>query len=168
DRRGGGGVSQEAGEAALVETHGGQVHPHLEELSSRGAGGTALVRERPGHTDGRAVDDREGGTCGGGDLYRHAGGVIPHPLVDRGGRDGAALGESGADEEVAGGMHAAKRPASGSNRGDGVLEEPEAGGGGAAVVEAVHAGVEEHVPERGTGRVGVQVGVGEDIHDVVF
>src|SRR5262245_56201913 len=63
-------------------------------------------------------------------------------------------------------MRAAKRPV--RVRSDRVLEEPEAGGGSTAVVEAGHAGVEEHVPERGTGRVAVQVGGGEDVLDVVW
>src|SRR5262249_32928556 len=127
----------------------------------------ALVGERPGHTDGRAVDDREGGARGGGDRYRAAGGVRPQRVEDRGGRR-AAGAATRARAEGAGGMLAAKCPARDPDRADGVLEEPEAGGGGAAVVEASHAGVEEHVPERGTGRDGVQVGGGEDVLDVVF
>src|SRR5262249_26967393 len=147
----GAGLRQEGGEAA-VQAEGRQVDALLEELPGRGAVGPALVRVRPRHTDRPAVDDGEGAAVDGVAVvegHQAAGAVAPDPLEDLDRGHGAADGEIAHQQEVAvvvrAGEGAGAVAADVAALADGVDEEPEAGGGVAAVVEAVEAGVEDLV-----------------------
>src|SRR5262249_40632648 len=96
-----------------------------------------------------------------------AGGVIPYPFEDLDRRGGAADREVADEQNVAvmvspgEGMAAVLRHV--RVLADLVLEEPEAGGRVAAVVEAVHAGVQDQVAGAGIG-----VGRGVSMGDIVL
>src|SRR5439155_14577926 len=86
-------------------------------------------------------------------------------------RSGAADGEIAHQEDIAVGMSADKGMAAALAHvrvfADPVAQEPEAGRGIAAVVEAVQPGIEDHVPGVGVGGT-LGVGGGEGVSDVVL
>src|SRR5262249_38238483 len=94
------GLGQEAGEAG-AEAQGSQVHAYFEELSVGGLGLSALVDVIPGHTDGPAVDLRDGLPRRRPEHLETAAAAAAHPPVDRRRGAGAGVGELGDQQDVA-------------------------------------------------------------------
>src|SRR5947208_6948397 len=101
----------------------------------------ALVGEGPGYRYRTTVHDRDGVGRIATHEHEAAGAVIPRPAVDTDRRSGAADGEIAHQEDIAVGMSADKGMAAALAHvrvfADPVAQEPEAGRGIAAVVEAV-------------------------------